>query len=382
MTSAVVCGLAGFAPVAGMGLHYLQYCLGLRQLGVEVFYLEDNGWYPTVPGPAGDDGGTAYIVGWLEELFGAFGIEWAYADLNGTYHGSSGEHVRKRCASADLLLNVSGSHYPEEHHRAAGVLAYIDTDPAFLQVPLAQGDAYQRELLAAHDVLFTFAEAINEPWCRLPRGGFTWRPTRQPVYLPFWEEVPEEPGSVYTTVMNWASTGQVVHWEGEAWGQKDAEFPLIRDLPRATGLECELAVYASPDVLDGLRADGWRVVDPWPPTKTIWDFRDYVAASRGEITVCKQAFTRSRSGWFPERSANYMAAGRPVVCQDTGWTSVFGRAPEAGLLAFTTAREAEAKLLAVERDPGAHGRAARRLVAEIFDSATVLERLLSDAGLE
>ena len=379
MTRAVVCGIAGQLPLAGVALHYLQYCLGLRDLGVEVFYLEDNRVWPYHPWRNEPDQDAGYTVPWLAELFGRFELEWAYRDPHGRYHGAGEAEARARCADADLLLNVSGGHEPDEHHRDAGVLAFVDTDPGFVQVTAANGDAHTRAWLEAHDVLFTFAERIGEPGCRVPGAGFEWRPTRQPVHLPFWAEVAEEPGRVYTTVMNWRAY-RSTEWQGEAWGQKDAEFPLVRDLPTATGAALELALGGDDAPREALAAEGWRLVDPREPTRDVWAFRDYIAASRGEVTVAKQAYVRSRGGWFSERSANYLAAGRPVVAQDTGWRETLGT-NGTGLLAFTTAGEAREALLAVEADVGAHAAAARRIAAEHFDARRVLERLLSDAGV-
>jgi hypothetical protein len=215
-----------------VALHYVQYCLALRDVGVEVAYLEDNRAWPYHPFEDRPDEAAAYTVPWLRELFGAFDLRWAYRDPRGHYHGAPEAEVHGWCASADLLLNVSGGHEPDDHHRAAKALAFVDTDPGFVQVAAARGDARSRAWLAAHDVLFTFAEAVNEPWCRLPQTGFAWKPTRQPIHLPFWAAVPDEPGSTYTTVMNWRAYAGT-DWEGEAWGQKDAEFHLVRSRPTA-----------------------------------------------------------------------------------------------------------------------------------------------------
>lgn len=375
MTRVVVCGIAGQLPLAGVALHYLQYCLGLRDLGVDVSYLEDNTAWPYHPFEDRPDRDAGYSVPWLAELFTAFDLPWAYQDPRGAYHGATEAEVHARCAAADLLLNVSGGHEPVDHHRAARVLAYVDTDPGFVQVAAARGDRRTRAWLGAHDVLFTFAEAVG----RVPAAGFEWKTTRQPVHLPFWAEVPDEPGDVYTTVMNWRAYA-ATEFEGEAWGQKDAEFALVHDLPRRTGLPLELALGGA----DAPRADladaGWRIADPRTPTRTVWTFRDYLAASRGEVTVAKQAYVRSRGGWFSERSANYLAAGRAVVAQDTGWSALLPH--DKGLLAFTTADEAEVALREVERDAAGHGAAARALAAEHFDARRVLQRLLVDAGID
>lgn len=378
VTSAVVCGIAGQLPLAGVALHYLQYCLGLRDLGVEVLYLEDNRAWPYDPYLDRPDEQATYSRAWLEELFGAFDLPWAYRDPLGRYSGMDEAQVHARCASADVLLNVSGGHEPDEHHRAAKRLVFIDTDPGFVQVSAARGDARTRAWLDAHDLLFTFAESWGTASSRLPEDGLTWRTTRQPVHLPFWADTPDAPGEVWTTVMNWRAYAPT-EWQGEAWGQKDAEFPLVRDLPRRTGLPLEIGMGGADAPREELERDGWRLVDPRVPTRTVWTFRDYIAASRGEITVAKQAYVRSRGGWFSERSANYLAAGRPVVAQDTGWSQHLPTGE--GLLAFSTLEEAAQALQEVERDPDAHAAAARRVAAAHFDAHDVLSRLLSECGL-
>jgi hypothetical protein len=371
-------GIGGQLPLAGVALHYLQYCLGLRDLGLDTFYLEDNRAWPYHPYENRPDKDAGYTVPWLRQLFEAFEIPWAYQDPHGRYHGMDEAEVHKRCAAADLMLNVSGGHEPVEHHRSSAVLAYVDTDPAFVQVSAARGDTRTRDWLAAHDVLFTFAEAIGSPSCLIPDAGFTWHPTRQPVDLGFWGQVNGHPGDTYTTVMNWRSY-RSTEWEGQAWGHKDAEFGLVRELPERTGLSLELALGGDDAPRSDLQAEGWRVVDPRVPTRTVWTFRDYIAASRGEITIAKQAYVRSGSAWFSERSANYLAAGRPVVAQDTGWSSFLPAG--AGLLRFSTEEEAVAALRDVESDPDRHAKAARSLVAEHFAAPRVIERLLSDAGV-
>src|SRR5438105_12696585 len=134
MTSVVVCGLAGQQPIAGMGLHYLQYCLGFRQLGLDVFYLEDHGAWPSHPLEGTFDETASYNIAWLREMFDSFGLDWSYQDPLVRYHGIPEEEAVERCASADVLLNVSSSHILEEHHLRAKVVACVDTDSAFTQV--------------------------------------------------------------------------------------------------------------------------------------------------------------------------------------------------------------------------------------------------------
>lgn len=359
-------------------MHYLQYCLGFRDLGINVSYLEDNRAWPLDPALGDFDETAAYSIGWVEELFDAFDMPWAYQTPDHSWHGATEAEVHDRCARADLLLNVSGGATFEDHHRRAKALAYVDTDPAFTQVA-AEQERGVREWIAEHDLHFTFAELINQPGCRLPSAGFQWIPTRQPVWLPFWAETPDTPGDTYTTVMNWRAYGTAM-WDGEEWGQKDAEFPTVLDLPGRTGVPLEVAISGETAPRDELSAAGWKVVDPREPTRTVWTFRDYIAGSRGELTVAKQGYVRARTGWFSERSANYLASGRPVIAQDTGWSEWLPSGK--GLFGFSTTDEAAAAIEAVEADPQGHARAARALAAEAFDAPVVLERLLADAGVD
>lgn len=379
MTTVVVCGCAGVLPLAGVGLHYLQYCLGLKALGCEVSYLEETAQWAYNPAEDRPDDEGSYTVPWLGQMFGAFGIDWAFRDARGRYHNATAEEVKDRCTRADLLLNVSGAHEPIEHHRDAKVLAYIDTDPGFIQVRAAS-DAGTREWLGRHDLLFTFAEAMGTPSCRIPDAGLRWKTTRQPVWLPFWAGVDRPPGDVYTTVMNWRAYDPV-EWQGEQWGQKDAEFHLVLDLPARTSLPLELALGGAPAPRTELQAAGWRLADPLEATRTIWTFRDYIAASRGELSVAKQCYVRSGSGWFSERSANYLAAGRPVIAQDTGWSAHLPDG-DGGAHPFRTTEEAEAALAAVEADPVGEGKRARALAERYFDAPAVMEQLLSDVGVD
>jgi hypothetical protein len=347
-------------------------------LGLDVLYLEDHGAWPIDPREGPFDETAKYSIDWLGEMFGSFGLDWSFQDPLERYQGISEKEAVARCASADLLINVSSAHYLQAHHLRAKVVACVDTDSAFTQVAHHTNGAFQ-DLWGQHDVMFTFAELLGTPHCRVPDAGYSWKHTRQPVHLPFWEDVVCPPGGRYTTVMNWDAYG-AVEWEGEQWGQKDAEFPLIRDLPARTGLDFEVALKAPGNVCDDLSERGWTVTDPLIPTATIWSFRDYIASSRAEVTVNKQGFVRSHSGWFPERSANYLAAGRASIVQDTGWSEVIPSGK--GLLAFSSAEEALAAVEQVEADPEAHGRAARQIASEHFDARKVLARMLSDAGVD
>jgi hypothetical protein len=375
----IVMGLIGQYPLAGMTSYFLQYVLGFQRLGHDVYYLEDNGACPYDPRADSVTMDVSYTVRYLQRHFEAHGLgeRWAYRDYNGNYYGLSAERVRELLRTADLLVNVSVANVLTEEHRQARRTVLIDTDPPFRQIALAQGDAGTRELLAAHDVLFTFAENIGGPGWRIPLNGrFQWHPTRQPVVLDLWEPVFDPRAEALTTVMNWTSYASVAFQE-EEYGQKDVEFMRVLDLPRRVRQPLELALAHPAAPRELLLAHGWRLTDPLAVSRDLWSYRDYIARSRGEFSVAKNAYVRSWSGWFSERSTCYLALGKPVVTQDTGFSQVLPVGE--GLLPWRTLEEAVAAIEALNADYERHCHAARAIAETCFDSNRVLTELLEVA---
>ncbi len=376
----VVTGLVAQYPLGGVTWDYLQYVDGLTRLGHDVYYLEDTGQWPYDPeAGATSSGGCGFNVRYLAEAMEAFGVpdQWAYRFAGGAeWYGLSASRRTEVLRTADLLLNVSGSLWrlPLELRRAR--LAYLDTDPAFTQVKLARGQAEFRRLVDAHHVHFTFGESLGPP---VPDTGHRWRPTRQPIVLARWEPT-GEPRPAYTTVMNWTSYKPVRH-EGRSYGQKDIEFRRFLDLPRRVApvpLEVALAEGKTARApRDLLAHHGWHVVDPCLCCADHGSYRTYLQSSRAEWSIAKSGYVSGETGWFSCRSGCYLAAGRPVVLQDTGFSNVLPTGE--GVLAFRTVEEAVDAIRRVEGDYPRHARAARRFAHDHFDSARVLGRLLEQA---
>ena len=391
----VVTGLIGqHASLGGMTWHHLQYVLGLARLGHDVYYVEDSGEWPYEDGSVAADQETASCLPNLRHLatvMARFDLaeRWAFrCPVDGLWWGLSDQRRSAVLDSADLLINVSGSLERPQDYRRIPVLAYVDTDPVFAQIKLSRGPSLFRELVDAHDVHLTFGERLP---ATLRATGHDWQPTRQPIVLAEWSGC-RPARNAYTTVMSWSSYGSE-SFAGRSYGQKDLELVRFLDLPRAIApIALELAIDlrppwvgtpAPPDPLREqagavLSAHGWRLADPARTCGTPDDYRDYVMASRGEWTVAKNAYVDGRSGWFSERSACYLAAGRPVITQDTGFSEVLPVGD--GLLAFTSLTEAVAALEEVEHTHGRHALAARAVAEECFDSARVLTRLLETAS--
>jgi hypothetical protein len=207
-----------------------------------------------------------------------------------------------------------------------------------------------------------------------------WHPTRQPIVLDWWPKPTDAPRDVFTTVMNWVSY-KPCEFDGETWGQKDVEFLEFVDLPQRTPQELEIAMGLGPGMkrpTEMLREKGWQIVEPSERLPDPWSYRDYLRSSKGEWSVAKEGYVKSRSGWFSCRSACYLALGRPCVLQDTGWSAHYPTGD--GLFAFDTIGEAVAGIEEVNADYSHHAAEARRLAEEMFDSRKVLGRMLDKIG--
>lgn len=374
----IVTGLIGTIPLAGLAVHYLQYVLGLKQLGHEVLYLEDAGsWYydPRTDAMVDD---VQVPLTQLHAVLDAHGLlhSWRFVDHQGTAFGCTEVEFSEFLESADLLINVTGAGMIREEYLGIPRRVYVDTDPGYIQFRVAQGSQRDREHLLRHTDHFTFGCNIGKENCHVPSGGFHWRPTVQPIVLSLWPSTPPSPEArPFTTVMKWKTYAPESH-DGTTLGMKDLEFERYLDLPAVTGQPLELAM-AGPAPLDQLVRRGWRIESGPRISASIGQYRSYLQQSRGEWSVAKNGYVVTRSGWFSERSACYLASGRPVVVQQTGfsdWLPAVG-----GVVPFDTPEEAASAIRAVNQQYRDHCRIAREIAEQYFDSAQVLTRLVDDA---
>ncbi len=383
----LVTGLVATYPVGGVAWDYLQYVEGFRRLGCDVFYLEDTGQWCYDPAAAtfvrDATAGARYLASAIAELSPAVGDAWSVRGPDGVVHGRSQDAVRHACRGADLFLNVSGASRLRDDYRGARVLAFVDTDPGYSQARAAAVDRGTVdpqmqdavEIMRAHDVFFSLGENIGAPDCAIPTVGIAWRPTRQPILVDRWA-APPATGRAFTTVMSWRIDPPSPIVDGRVYGGKDVEFERFLELPRHTTAPLEVAIAgAAPRAR--IEAAGWRVVDAHGVSRTMADYRGYILGSRGELSIAKNAYVAPRSGWFSTRSAAYLAAGRPVVLQDTGFSAHLPVGP--GLHGFATMADAVAALDAIERDYAAAARHAREVAVECFAAERVCERLLAEA---
>jgi hypothetical protein len=382
-----------------MTWHYVQYLTGLRDLGCDVYYFEDSGEWPYTwdGGESGHDWNRSDPtpnVRYLASVMSAFGFadRWAYlCATDERWYGMGASARRAVVESTDVLLNVSGSLVDPERFEHIARRVYIDTDPVFTQLALAMGDDSRRALVSAHDAHFTFATDLT----RVTDAGFDWMPTRQPVDVAAWHSASVPETRRYTTIMNWTSY-EPIRWRDQMYGQKDIEFVRFLSvpelvpgvtmevaLPSLAHAEWEHATISNDDLLEQpsvqstagvLEHAGWSVVDAISTACGFEKYREYVTGSRGEWTVAKSGYVKAQCGWFSERSACYLASGRPVIAQDTGFSKTIPTGD--GLVAFSTPGEAVAAIEDVESRYKRHAEAAYELAREYFAADKVLRVLL------
>ena len=382
----VVAGYLVRYPLGGYAWQALHFLAGFRTLGCDVFFYEDTAYYAEAYVPGAEAMQTSdfeYGVEATGTFLAAhgFGDAWAFWDAAADRHfGASAERTRAALADADLFVNLAGVNRVPIERRPRAVSAYVDLDPSYTQLRLAQGDTGLAAIVGEHALHFTLGENIGTPRCRIPSGGFRWQPIRQPVAPELWEPLPVDPAAPFTTVGRWDATGRDVTFEDEVFGwRKRTEWFRFLDLPHTSGQRFRVAmdVASRPEDLVRLTTAGWEVVDPLEVSRDPHVYRDFIRHSRGEFTVAKDVNIRLRSGWFSDRSACYLAAGRPVVNQDTGFDEQLPVGE--GLFAFRTPSEAVAAFATIAADYPRQCRAARGIAVEYFAPQRVLAGLVGAA---
>lgn len=385
----VVLGALAEMPFSGVAWQILHYLEGFRRLGHDVTYVEDTGSWPYDPyveTVTDDATGAVRRLGELLRTHG-FGDCWAFVNAArpGELHGMGTTALAGRLDAADVLVNLSGVTVLGGAHLDVPIRIYLETDPVTPQIEIAEGRTFTRELLAAHTHHFTFGERIGTPGCAVPVGPFTYLPTRQPVVLDWWApadaDVPPRGERLRcTTVASWDQAHKDVSWRGETYTwSKSAEFEKLLGVPGSVEATLELSLALDDAAtLARLRAAGFVVGPARGLSADPRAYRDYIRGSGAEFSAAKDQNVRLRSGWFSDRTATYLAAGRPAVVQDTGFDAVLPTGE--GLLSFRTPDEAVVALKAVAGDPGRHAAAALAIAREHFAAETVLARLLQDAG--
>jgi hypothetical protein len=380
----IVFGILFWYPLAGVTYQFLHYLLALRRLGYDVYYIEDSGRYvydPALNDMSPDATANVAAVAPILEAHG-FAGRWAFRGHypGGRCYGMSDSAILDLYRTADAFLNVTGAQEIRDEHMAIPRRIYVESDPFASQVKAFNGEHGTISALDAHDAHFTFGENIGNPDCDIPVGRYQWMPTRQPVAIDLWRHDYGDTGEPYTTITTWHNKGKDVVYRGDRYyWTKDREFERFIDLPRRRAVPFELAVGVDDEVKKRLLDNGWRQRLSIDLSASVDRYREYIQRSRGEFTVARDQYVRPRTGWFSDRTACYLGAGRPVITEDTGFGKFIptGR----GLFAFTTMDDVLAAIDAIESDYDGHCRAAAELGEQYFGAERVVGSLMERAGL-
>jgi hypothetical protein len=366
-------------PVGGYQSWILQWLLGFRRLGHEVWFVEKSGWAGSCIDPitwARSDDCTQGTAAW-NVVLGRFGLErnWCYVDAAGIYHGMSRGQVEEVFRTADVFIDHMRRCEWEEEAATAGTRVLIDGEPAYTQAVMTK--SANGSPLMEYDHYFSVGLNIGTSAATAPTAGKVWRPIVDPVVVDIFPSDPPPHDAPFTTIMAWRSK-KPIEFEGTTYGTKHLGFEALIDLPSRTTAPLELAIsgkFPRKRLLDA----GWRLRDSAAATLTYDAWRSYIERSRGEIGICKSYFVATNSGAFSDRSAAYLASGRPVVMQDTGFSAHLpcGR----GLFAFRTVDEAAAAIDAIQTDYDRQSKWARAMAMEYLAAEKVLATFLRQIGL-
>jgi hypothetical protein len=364
---------AGYPEGGGMQWLNLHYLAGLRALGIEGFWLD-----MLAPPKPGAKRSTEDAIESSRAQCERFGLDdhWAVLYDNQQVFGMTDRQLEALCSDCDLLINLCGALKHDELLRRIRHRAYFDLDPGFTQIWAHEWDMG----LSSHNLFFTVGLNVGQPDFSIPLKGIDWQTFMPPVALEYWPMHADATAPSFTTIGQWR--GQTAVWQGESYWPKREEFLQVIELPRKTTQSIELALLiheSETDDLAALRSNGWQIVNPHEAAGGADGFRSYIQDSRGEFSVAKNGYVKTRSGWFSDRTVCYLASGRPVLVQETG----VGRhlSVGRGLLTFSSLEEAVRGIESINADYPGHCAAARKLAEDQFAAPRVLQSILERTGV-
>jgi hypothetical protein len=384
----IVLGMMGRCPFGGQSWLYLNWLRGLHLLGHEVWYVEDDTVWPYDPVQNTVTDDCSYAVRHIAHCMERIGLpeRWAFrlVDRKVRCWGLSDARLDELYRSCDALLNVVGATDLRDEQLVSPYRVYIETDPVTAELRLAAGDDHTRSAFNNHHVIATYGENYGAPDCGVPLNGLEWkyRRTRQPIDTSLWPMAFDARAKFITTIGNWKQVGSDVAYGGQVYRwSKHHEWEQFLDLPRRTEQPFRVALNVDEEIDRArLEAHGWNLTSPLEMSCDVFGaYVNFIRRSRIEWTVAKDQNVRLRSGWFSERDVCYLASGKPVIAQDTGFSKHLPTGE--GLFAFTTIEESLAAIDAINAEYRRHSLAARAIAEDFFDAPKVAARLLTDLGL-
>jgi hypothetical protein len=382
----VVMGFMGSMPIAGVIWQHIHYIVGLKRLGHDVYYIEDSARVPYNPQTFNVNADFNYAARILDRLAREFEFknDWAFCARYLKGNPTAGmplRTIRALYRDADAILNVCGAQEFNEDLLRSHRILYVESDPGVEQIKIDKGVRSTIDYLGRHHSLFTFGENVGTKTFPVPTHGFKWLSTRQPVVTDLWKTNQRSGcAAVFTSIANWSTSGMKdITWRRKKYlWSKSREFSRFVSAPKKAGETFELATnMKEPRIRATFERNGWHLVSPARMSVDYWLYRDYIQRSKGEFTVAKDQYVRLKTGWFSDRSVCYLAAGRPVIIQETGFTQYYGG--DAGLLTFRSVREIVEAVKKINRDYVRHCRAASGIAREFFEAEKVLKSLLDRA---
>lgn len=381
-------GFMGSCPIAGVIWQHIHYLVGLQRLRHEVYYIEDSARLPYNPQTFEVNNDFSYAGKLLTRLAEEFNFRsrWSFCARYLPECPTAGMSIRRIRAlyrSADAILNICGTQEFNDDLLASKRILYVESDPGVEQIKVDRGVDSTIDYLKRHHALFTFGENVGSAAFPVPLHGLKWHPTRQPVVTDLWktDRAPPRP-AVFTSVANWSTSGlKDIEWRGTNYlWSKSAEFLRFVRAPKFVDETFELAT-AIPDKTTRTRflRNGWRFRPPHALSAHYKSYRQYIRQSKAEFTVAKDQYVRLNTGWFSDRSACYLAAGRPVITQETGFSRIYGG--NSGLFGFRDLAEIADAVRQINCNYARHSRAAREIARAHFEAEKVLDSLLHRAGI-
>jgi hypothetical protein len=377
----LLCSFMVRHPVGGVLSNNLQLLTGFARLGHDVYLIEKAGYENSCFDPdqrvSSDD--CSCGVRRVGQLLARHGLarRWCYVAADGSYHGLSRHEVQTVIAAADVFIDRGLHRSWDEETADVPRRILVDPDPGFRQVKMAR-EVASGAAPVRYDACYTYGHNIGTDRSPAPSAGLTWRHVFHPVDVARYPRSSPPAGGACTTIMNWRSLEQV-RFDGRTYGMKDLQFARFEDLPKRVDVPLEVAVEGRGVPVARLAASGWRVAAALDVASTYADYHRYIESSLAEFSVVKDVYCGLNVGWFSDRSAAYLAHGRPVIVQDNG---LAGHVPTGeGLFEVADVEEAAEAVERVAREPERHSRAARRIAEEYFDTGVVLGRFLDEIGI-
>lgn len=380
MTRVVVATYMTRYPMGGNLSWAIQHLVGLKRLGCDITIVEradyPNACFDPTTNQIGDDPANGFKI--VHDLLSRYGLgqDYVFRDVTGQDYGLSTADLEARFNAADCFID-SGNHgaWLDLAHRIPSRVL-IDGEPGFTQIRM-QLDPERAKLADHYTHHFSNGLLLHHDGHSTPDTGHTWLPFPNPVCPDLFENVPPPPkNAVWTTIMNWQAH-KPLEYNGEIYGQKSMSFDLFETLPTLTDQPIEVAISGDAP-RQRLSQLGWRINDAKAVTQSTDKYYNYIRSSLGEFSIAKHVFVKARTGWFSDRSAAYLASGRPVILQDTGFSQVLPTGE--GLFAVSTPEEAAAAIDEVRTDYAKHSDAARSIAREHLDASNSLKNLLTISG--